>query len=75
MSNFAVLQGVVIFVVFDLKSKIYFMMYEKIMGKPHPSIRKHRLARLEKIWRSASFKKGGEQVQVSNASSSIGKKS
>ena len=36
-------QGVTIFLLFDLKRKIYYLIYEKIMGQPHPSIRRHRL--------------------------------
>ena len=32
-----------IFLLFDLKRKIYYMAYEKIMGRPHPSVRRHRL--------------------------------
>eukprot|EP00093_Oithona_nana_P013288 13288.XXX_936882_940044_1 [CDS] Oithona nana genome sequencing. len=37
------LQGVTIFLLFDLKRKIYYLIFEKIMGKPHPSVRRHRL--------------------------------
>ena len=40
---FFLLQGVTIFLLFDLKRKIYYLIYEKIMGQPHPSIRRHRL--------------------------------
>ena len=32
-----------IFLLFDLKRKIYYLIFEKIMGKPHPSVRRHRL--------------------------------
>ena len=35
-----------IFLLFDLKAKIYYMTYEKVMGRPHPTVRKHRLLRL-----------------------------
>lgn len=38
-------QGLVIFLLFDLKAKIYYMTYEKVMGKPHPNVRKHGLKR------------------------------
>ena len=34
-----------IVLLFDLKGKIYYMTYEKVMGKPHPMVRKHRLLR------------------------------
>ena len=34
-----------IVLLFDLKAKIYYMTYEKVMGKPHPMVRKHRLLR------------------------------
>lgn len=37
-----------IFILFDLKRKIYYMAYEKILGSPHPDLRKRRLNRLQK---------------------------
>ena len=37
------LQGITIFLLFDLKRKIYYMAYEMVMGRPHPSVRRHRL--------------------------------
>ena len=36
------IQGVIIFVLFDLKSKVYFVGYEKIMGRPHPTLHRSR---------------------------------
>ena len=32
---------------FDLKSKIYFMAYEKLMGRPHPSLKQHHLRKID----------------------------
>lgn len=59
-------QGVLIFVLFDLKAKIYYMTYEKVMGKPHPMVRKHGLKRAS----SATAEKTVQRQSGSNASSS-----
>ena len=37
-----------IFILFDVKWKIYYMAYEKVMGSPHPNLQKRRLNRLQK---------------------------
>ena len=44
------LQGTFIFIFFDLKWKVYFTAYEKIMGKTHPKKSKHS----KKKWMSQS---------------------
>ncbi|TRY68695.1 hypothetical protein TCAL_09669, partial [Tigriopus californicus] len=41
------LQGVIIFFLFDLKPKIYFFAFEKIVGRPHPNYKKSRLRKLK----------------------------
>ena len=32
-------QGILIFLMFDLRPKIYYMAFEKVTGKPHPALR------------------------------------
>ena len=72
-----------IVLLFDLKGKIYYMTYEKVMGKPHPMVRKHRLLRAvavagpavavataEKRLQPSSQQSLVQKLSVSNASSS-----
>lgn len=40
-------QGVIIFFLFDLKPKIYFLAFEKIVGRPHPYYKKRKLRKLK----------------------------
>ena len=39
-------QGLYIFIFFDLKRKIYYKVYEKIVGRPHPEMRKQKMRQL-----------------------------
>lgn len=43
---YCILQGAFIFLCFNLKLKIYYQAYEKIMGRPHPAVRLKKLNRL-----------------------------
>merc|ERR1712105_305908 len=36
------LQGTFIFIFFDMKKKVYYTAYEKILGKPHPNRKSNR---------------------------------
>ena len=45
-----------IFVFYDLKPKIYYMAYEKVMGKPHPAVRQKKLRQMT-----------ADQVKILNA--------
>ena len=33
------MQGLLVLVFFDLRRKIYYMCYEKVMGRPHQAVR------------------------------------
>lgn len=39
---FSILQGILIFALFDVKPKVYFVAYEKVVGRPHPLFHRSR---------------------------------
>ena len=47
--SFFISQGLYIFIFFDLKRKIYYKVYEKIVGRPHPEMRKQKMRQLGHI--------------------------
>lgn len=48
------MQGIAILLLYDLKVKVYYVAYEKLMGRPHPSLKRRKQRELLSLHKMAS---------------------